>query len=487
MGEQNGFDVLARKRQQALSGGGKDKTESQHAQYKLTARERISKLLDGQSFVETDAFMQHSGMAQNAPGEGVVTGYGTIDGRGVYVIAQDYTVLGGAMSTMHAEKICKTLDLAGKTGLPAVLLLDSMGVRLGEGISAMNGFGSIFARMAQLSGVVPVITMICGQCAGTAAFFAPLSDFVIMTKGMGGIFTAAPGAFNKTGEATNADKIGGASAMAKQGVAHFECASEDESFYYVRRLISYLPDNNLVDAPDVDCSDDLNRMIENYSGEFDVRKMISSVADNGVFLETQSAYAAQMITGFAHFNGRSTGVVASSGAGLDADACTKAAGFVGFCDAFGLPVITFVDTPGFELCDKQSGVIRSGAGLINAYAEATVPLITIITGKAIGSGYVALASRALGADMVYSWPDAQISCLPAAASAIIMSENSSGGRQDAENFANTAATPWEAAAAGFVDEVIYPCETRQRIAGALELAVGKRESRLPKKHGARLR
>ncbi len=487
MGEQNGFDVLARKRQQALSGGGKDKTESQHTQSKLTARERISKLLDGQSFVETDAFMQHSGMAQSAPGEGVVTGYGTIDGRGVYVIAQDYTVLGGAMSTMHADKICKTLDLAGKTGLPAVLMLDSMGVRLVEGISAMNGFGSIFARMAQLSGVVPVITMICGQCAGTAAFFAPLSDFVIMTKGMGGIFTAAPGAFNKTGEAANADKIGGASAMAKQGVAHFECASEDESFYCVRRLISYLPDNNLVDAPDADCSDDLNRMIENYSGEFDVRQMISSAADNGIFLETQSAYAAQMVTGFAHFNGRSTGVVATSGAALDADACTKATGFVGFCDAFGLPVITFVDTPGFVLDEKQSSVIRSGAGLINSYAEATVPLITVITGKAIGSGYVALAPRALGADIVYSWPDAQISCLPAAASAIIMPENSSGDRQDADNYANTAATPWEAAAAGFIDEVIYPCETRQRIAGALELAIGKRENRLPKKHGARLR
>ena len=474
MGEQNGFDVLARKRELFSV---KEKTETQQVQPKPTARERVMKLLDSQSFVETDAFMQQTGAAQSAPGEGVVTGYGTIDSRGVYVIAQNYAVLGGAMSAMHAAKMCKTLELAGKTGLPVLMMLDSMGVRLGEGAAALHGFGSVFAKMAQLSGVVPVITMVCGQCAGTAAFFAPLSDFVIMTKGIGGIFTAAPGAFNKAGEAPHTDKIGGASAMAKQGITHFECASEDEASSCVRQLLSYLPDNNLVDTPDEDCTDDLNRMIENYSDSFDTRQMVRSAMDNGIFFEIQTAFAAGIIIGFARINGRSVGVVASAGAELDEETCAKAADFVSFCDAFGVPVITFVNTPGFSLSERQSGIIRAGGKMIGAYAEATVPMITVITGQAIGSGYVAMASRALGADMVYAWPQAQISCLSVEASSAIM---------DSEKVTETA-SPFEAAEAGFVDEVIYPSETRQRIAGALELAIGKRENRLPKKHGARLR
>lgn len=477
MGEQNGFDVLARKRQLFLAGNAKEKTETQQTQPKPTARERVAKLLDDQSFVETDAFMQQTGAPQSAPGEGVVTGYGTINSRGVYVIAQDYAVLGGAMSAMHAAKMCKTLELAGKTGLPIVMLLDSMGVRLGEGAAALHGFGSVFAKMAQLSGVVPVITVVCGQCAGTAAFFAPLSDFVVMAKGVGGIFTAAPGAFNKTGEAPHAEKIGGASALTKQGISHFESDSENEAFSCVRQLLSYLPDNNLVDTPDTDCTDDLNRMIENYDDAFDVRQMVRAVMDNGTFYETQAGYAPDMITGFARVNGRSVGVVASTGAELDEKACAKAAGFVSFCDAFGVPIITFVNTPGFVLLESQSSIIRAGGRLIGAYAEATVPMITVITGQAIGGGYVAMASRALGADMVYAWPQAQVSCLSAEASAIIMDSDK----------AAEAASPFEAAEAGFVDEVIYPAETRQRIAGALELAIGKRENRLPKKHGARLR
>ncbi len=471
MGEHNAFDVLARKRQTLLAGNAKEKTETQQAQPKPTARERVAKLLDSQSFVETDAFIQQTGAAQSAPGEGVVTGYGTIDGRGVYVISQDYAVLGGAMSAMHAAKMGKTLELAGKTGLPVVMMLDSMGVRLGEGAAALHGFGSVFAKMAQLSGVVPVITVICGQCAGTAAFFAPLSDFVVMAKGSGSIFTAAPGAFNKTGETPHTDKIGGAAAMAKQGIAHFYCASEEEAFSCARQLLSYLPDNNLVDTPDEDCTDDLNRMIENYNGPFDTRQMVRSVMDNSIFFEIQAGYAAGIITGFSRVNGRSVGVVASSGALLDEDASAKAAGFVSLCDAFGLPVVTFVNTPGFALSERQSGIIRAGGRLIGAYAEATVPMITVITGKAIGGGYVALASRALGADMVYAWPQAEISCMSPEATAIIM---------DSEKAAE-AASPFEAAEAGFVDEVIYPAETRQRIAGALELAIGKRENRLPKK------
>jgi acetyl-CoA carboxylase carboxyltransferase component len=294
-----------------LAGGDKEKMENPHVQSKPSARVRIAKLLDDQSFVETDAFVQQDGAKISAPGEGVVTGYGTIDGRGTYVIAQDYAVLGGAMSAMHAAKMCKTLELAGKTGLPVVLMLDSMGVRTGEGAAALNGFGSVFAKMTRLSGVVPVITIICGQCAGTAAFFAPLSDFVIMTKGVGGIFTAAPGAFNKEGIEPHADKIGGADALAAQGIAHFECATEGEAYACARQLLSFLPDNNLVDAPGEDCTDDLNRMIENYADEYDMKQMVTAAMDNGVLFETQAGYASGMITGFARVNERSVDVVAA--------------------------------------------------------------------------------------------------------------------------------------------------------------------------------
>ncbi len=474
MGEQKGFDALARKRELAKADNSQQKAGN--AQSKSSARERIAKLLDEQSYVETDAFMQQTSSTLSAPGEGVVTGYGTIEGRGVYVVAQEYAVLGGAMSAMHAAKMCKVIELAGKTGLPLLMLLDSLGARIGEGIAAMNGFGSVFAKMARLSGVVPIISIVCGQCAGTAAFFAPLSDFVIMTKGIGGIFTAAPGAFNREGVEPHTEKIGGADTLAAQGIAHFECASEDEALDCARKLLSYLPDNNLVDAPYENCTDDLNRMIENYTNEYDMKLMTAAVMDNGVLLEIRPGYAVDMMTSFARINGRSVGVVAAQAA-LTEDACAKAAGFIGFCDAFGLPVVTFVDTPGLELKERQEGIIRAGGALIGAYAEATIPLVTVITGKAIGSGYVAMASRALGADMVYAWPQAEVSCLSAEASGIIM---------DADKAAD-AASPFKVAEEGYVDEVIYPGETRQRIAGALELAVGKRELRLPKKRSPRVR
>lgn len=503
MSEQNGFDLLAQKRQAASMGGGPEQQDAQHAMSKLTARERIEKLLDAQSFVETYAFVQHSNALEglkevSAPGEGVVTGYGTIDGRGVYVFSQDYTVLGGAMGTMHARKICKLLELAGKTGLPVVALLDSMGARLGEGAGALEGFGSILNKMAELSGVVPVITVVCGQCAGTAAFLTPMSDFVIMTEGVGGIYTTAPGAFNEMGKAPNADAIGGAAVHAeKTGIAHFKCASEDEAFGYLHQLLSYLPDNNLVDAPMADCTDDLNRMIQNYTDAYDVREMISACMDNGIFFETQTAFAPAVLTGFARLNGRSVGVVANApGAELDAKSAVKAAGFVSFCDAFGLPVITFTDTPGFvkDLAQEQCCLIQSGTALMRAYAEATVPKINVITGKAIGAAYVAMGPKALGADMVYAWPDAQISCLSADAAAVILMQDDitssdkpiEAKKAAADTYAKSFASPWEAAKMGYVDEVIYPSETRQRLAGALELAVGKRENRLPKKHGTRL-
>lgn len=485
MSELNGFDLLAQKRQAAFLGGGREQTDAQHAKSKMTARERLGKLLDGQSFVETHAFVQHSnavaGLKEvSAPGEGVVTGYGTIDGRGVYVISQDYTVLGGAMGAMQARKICKLLELAGKTGLPVVAMLDSMGARVGEGAGALEGFGSVFAKMSELSGVVPIITVVCGQCAGTAAFFAPLSDFVFMTDGISGIYSAAPGAFNEMGVAPDADAIGGAGVRAeKTGLAHFVSANEDLTLAKVHELLSYLPDNNIVDAPMRGCTDDLNRLIQNYEDAYDSREMISSVLDDGVFFEVQAAYAPSMLTGFGRLNGHTVGVAANAaGACIDAAGAGKAAEFVSFCDAFGIAIITFADTPGFVTDKEQERccLIPSGGSLIRAYAEATVPMLTVIAGRAIGAGYVAMAPKALGADMVYAWPNAQISCVSAKAAALILPEGA-----DADVFAS----PWEAAKMGYIDEVIYPSETRQRLAGAMELALGKRESKLPKKHGTR--
>ena len=503
MSEQNGFDLLAEKRRAVSMGGGDEKQKAQHAMSKLTARERIDKLLDAQSFVETDAFVQHSnaiaGLKEvSAPGEGVVTGYGTIDGRGVYVVSQDYTVLGGAMGTMHARKILKVLEYAGKTGMPLVCLLDSMGARLGEGTGALEGFGRIYAKMVELSGVVPIITTVCGQCVGTAAFFVPLSDFVFMTEGVGGVLTTAPGAFNEMGKNTDTTALGDASVHAeKTGLAHFKCASEDDTFFYLKQLMGYLPDNNLVEAPFMESADDLNRQIDNYTGSYDVREMISASMDSDVFFETQAYFATGILTGFARLNGRSVGVVANlPGASLDVKSCTKAASFVSFCDAFGIPVITFVDTPGFvhDLAAEQDGLISAGAKLMHAYAEATIAMVTVVTGKAIGSAYVAMAPKALGADMVFAWPDAVISCLPAdAAAMILMSDDIAGADKPvearqaaADTYAKTFASPWEAAKMGYVDEVIYPAETRQRLAGAIELAIGKRENKLPKKHGTRL-
>ena len=502
MSEQKSFDLLTEKRNAVSMGGGKDKNDAQHAMSKLTARERINKLLDPQSFVETDAFAQHSnaisGLKEvSAPGEGVVTGYGTVDGRGVYVLSQDYTVLGGAMGVMQARKILKVMEYAGKTGLPVICLLDSMGARLGEGAGALEGFGRIYAKMTELSGVVPIITAVCGQCVGTASFFVALSDFVFMTEGVSDVLTTAPGAFNETGKNTDTAAIGNAAVHAeKTGLAHFKCGSEDDSFYYLKQLLSYVPDNNLVDALVESCTDDLNRQIQNYQGVYDIREMIGAVMDGGVFFETQAFFAAGILTGFGHLNGRSVGVVANyPGARLDAKTCTKAAGFVSFCDAFGIPVITFVDTPGFvkDIAQEQAGLVAAGAKLMHAYAEATVAMITVITGKAIGSGYVAMAPKALGSDMVYAWPDAVISCLSAdAAAVILMSDEIAGADQPvearqaaAETYSKTFASPWEAAKMGYVDEIIYPAETRQRLAGALELSVGKRENKLPKKHGTR--
>ncbi|MBT3319771.1 MAG: methylmalonyl-CoA carboxyltransferase [Clostridia bacterium] len=498
MSELYGFDLLAEKRKSV--GESKEKQDAQRTSGKLTARERITKLLDSESFVETDALAQQSnsvaGLKEvSAPGEGVVTGYGTIDGRGVYVFSEDHTVLGGAMGAMHAKKIVKVMDMAGKTGLPVIALLDSMGARLGEGAGALEAYASVICKMTELSGVVPIITAVCGTAAGTASYLVPLSDFVFMTQDVSSIFTSAPASYNKPGSDTDLQAIGGAALHATTtGLTHFKCDSENDTFYYLKQLLGFLPDNNLVDAPYVE-GDDVNRQITNYQGAYDIREMINSVMDNGVFFETQAFYAMQILTGFARVGGRSVGVVANNpGASLDGKACSKAAGFISFCDAFGIPIITFTDTPGFDTSKNPGCIIKSGAKLMYAYAQSSVAMVNVITGKAIGAGYVAMSPRSMGADMVFAWPNAVISCLPMDAAADILmrgdiagaDEPSEARKQAADTFAKTFASPWEAAKMGYVDEVIYPSETRQRIAGALELAVGKREGALPKKHGTRM-
>lgn len=496
MGEQKGFDLLAQKRRLIFDRNSAGQQEAQNDLSKFTARDRVARLLDPQSFVETLGFAEHSVAAEglkqvSAPGEGVITGYGTIDGRGVYVFSQDSSVLGGSIGVMHAKKIVKLLDTAAKTGLPVIALLDSKGARIAEGAAALDGFGKIISKLAELSGVVPIITGIFGQCAATAAFFPPLSDFVFMVEGLGGIYAVAPAAFNEPGKPADTEAIGGAKTHAQTtGLAHYLCDNENDLFCSVRQLLSYLPDNNLTDAPVIECSDDLNRQLNIENS--DMRTVVSSVLDEAEFFECSACYAQKMITGFGRVNGKSVGLVANMpGSLLDDRSCRKAANFISMCDSFGLPVLTFADTLGFE---KEVCSIKAGAALMRAYSEATVPLISVITANAIGAGYVAMASKSLGADVVFAWPDAVISCLPADAASIIVMEdkNFAAGKpekaraQAAQMYEKTFASPWEAAKLGYVDEVIYPSETRQRVAGALEFAAGKQELRLPKKHGTKL-
>ena len=500
MGESSGYDLLAKLRDNVLAES--QKTDGLQPLLKMTAREKIAFLLDLNSFVEIDAFVRQSYAMEgfkevSALGEGVVSGYGTIDGRGVYIFSQDSSVLGGSIGVMHAKKILKTLELAGKTGLPVIAILDSSGVRLGEGAGSLESLGSIYKKMSELSGVVPVFCIIGGRCIGSAAFFAPLSDFVFVTRNVSCLCTAPPATFGQFGKEFDAESIGNASSLIeKSGVAHFLNGTEEETFLLLKQLISFLPDNNLVDAPDTDCADDLNREISIDSEGFDTRQFISSVMDDGYFFEVQRPFASHLITGFARINGRTLGIIANEkGTCLDIAALEKAGRFISFCDAYSLPLVTFVDTPGLvkDLDQEQTRLMISGARLIDAYASASVSMICVIIGQAIGFGYLAMSPKSLGADMVYAWPDAEISCLPGDAAALVLnsadvisSEDTAEARKEAAKlYQDSMASPIEAAKMGYVDEVIYPSETRQRIAGALEMVIGKRENRLPKKHGTK--
>lgn len=502
------LDDLQLRRAAIEQGGGADKIKKQHNNGKKTARERLAMLFDQGSFVELDAFVTHRCTEfdmpnTEAPGEGVVTGYGTVDGRLVYAYAQDFTVIGGSLGEMHAAKICKIMDMAMKMGAPIVGISDSGGARIQEGIDALKGFGDIFFRNTMASGVIPQITMVLGPCAGGAVYSPALSDFVFMVDKTSQMFLNGP---SVTGENVTLEELGGAETHStKSGVASVACSSEEECFEQVKELLSMLPANNMEIAPVYDCEDDLNRLSEKLTSiipadantVYDIRDIIAEVVDYGEFTEILGGFAKNLVTGFARMNGSTVGIVANQpnvmDGSLDCDSSDKGARFVRFCDSFNIPIITFTDVPGYlpGVSQEHNGIIRHGAKLLYAFSEATVPKINIIVRKAYGGAYVAMNSKHLGADMVFAWPTAEISVMgPAGAANIIFrkdieesSDPITARQEKIDEYAEKFANPYIAASRGYVDDVIEPDSTRPRLISALEMLMSKRETRPSKKHG----
>ena len=493
-------------------GGGQDKISKQHEKGKLTARERIRKLVDSGSFVELDAFVTHRctdfGMEQvDASADRVVAGYATIDSRPVYLYSQDFTVLGGSLGEMHAKKITKVMDMAMKMGCPVLCLNDSGGARIQEGIDGLSGYGDIFLHNTMASGVIPQISVILGPCAGGAVYSPALTDFIFMVDDVSKMFITGPQVVQAaTGEEVTAEELGGAKTHNEvSGVAHFECSSEEECFTAIRTLLSYLPQNNLEDAPVVSSNDDINRLSpelntilpDNSSQAYDIKDVIRQITDNGEFFEIQSLFARNIVVGFARLNGKSVGIVANQpkvkAGSLDIDASDKAARFIRFCDCFNIPIITLTDVPAFlpGVDQEHGGIIRHGAKLLYAYSEATVPKVNVILRKAYGGAYIAMSSKHLGTDLVFAWPTAEIAVMgPEGAANIIFhkeiqaADNPMEKRQEKiQEYRNQFSTPYKAAARGYIDDVIEPEATRPRLISALEMLESKRESRPPKKHG----
>jgi len=493
-------------------GGGQKAIDKQHEKGKLTARERIQKLLDPGSFTELDKFVTHRctnfGMVdKEAPGEGVVTGYGTIDGRLVYVYAQDFTVLGGSLGEMHAAKICKIQDLAVKMGAPIIGLNDSGGARIQEAIDALSGYGKIFFRNTLASGVIPQISVILGPCAGGAVYSPALTDYVFMVKDISQMFITGPQVIKAvTGETVSTEQLGGSLTHNKtSGVAHFSTENEQDCFLQIKKLLSFLPSNNLENSPKIEKSDVPERMEEelndiipdNPNIAYDMVEIIAKVVDNGEFFQTMPLYALNILTGYARVNGQVIGIIANQPkfmAGcLDINASDKASRHIRFCDAFNIPLVSFVDVPGYlpGLNQEHGGIIRHGAKLLYSYSEATVPKITIVTRKAYGGAYIAMCSHDLGADQVIAWPSAQIAVMGAEGAASIIfrkeiQESNNPVEKRAEKIAEYTerfATPYVAAQRGLVDMVIEPRETRPCLVNALEMLATKRETRPAKKHG----
>lgn len=506
------IDELRAKKETILSGGGKNKIAKQHNSGKLTARERIDLLLDKDSFVEIDAFVEHRcsdfGMDKvEIPGEGVVTGYGTVEGRLVYVYAQDFTVMGGSLGEMHAKKICKVLDLAIKMGAPVIGMNDSGGARIQEGVDALSGFGELFFRNTMASGVVPQISVIMGPCAGGAVYSPALTDFIFMVDKTSNMFITGPAVIKTvTGEDVSAQALGGAvTHNTVSGVAQFVHQTEKETIAAIRTLLGFLPQNNREKVPEASTRDSVKRLCrdledivpDSSSKAYDIKNVILSIVDDKNFFEVAQFYAQNIVTGFARVGGQTVGIIANQPkvmAGcLDINASDKAGRFVSICDSFNIPLLTLVDVPGFlpGIQQEYGGIIRHGAKLLHAYCEATVPKVTVVLRKAYGGAYIAMCSKHLGADMVFSWPLAEIAVMGSQGAANIIFKNDIDKSEDPqatraeklEEYKAKFSNPYQAAKRGFVDDVIEPAQTRMRIASAFSMLSDKQETRPGKKHG----
>ncbi|MBX3183809.1 MAG: acyl-CoA carboxylase subunit beta [Polyangiaceae bacterium] len=498
--------------QRAMEGGGAARIEKQHAAGKLTARERIDLLLDPGSFVEVDRFVTHRcgdfGMPdQKVLGDGVVTGYGRVDGRQVFVFAQDFTVFGGSLSATYASKICKVMDLALKVGAPVIGLNDSGGARIQEGVESLAGYADIFLRNTLASGVIPQISAIMGPCAGGAVYSPAITDFIHMVEGSSYMFITGPDVIKTvTHEEVTKEELGGASAHAvKSGVCHFTSPDDAACLAQVRELLSFLPSNNQEDPPRRPVSDPVDREAPELDGlvplesnrPYDIKQVIQAAVDDGYLFEVQEQYARNMVVGFARIGGRPVGIVANQPAVLagvlDIDASLKAARFVRFCDCFNIPLVTWVDVPGFlpGVGQEHRGIITHGAKLLFAYCEATVPKLTVITRKAYGGAYDVMSSKHIRGDVNLAFPTAEIAVMGAsgAVNIIYNKEISKAADPEAareafvEEYKSKFANPYKAAELGFVDEVIYPREVRRRLATALDMLASKRLSNPPRKHG----
>ncbi|WP_028581625.1 acyl-CoA carboxylase subunit beta [Desulfogranum japonicum] len=506
------LEELKKRRAAALLGGGQDKIDKIHAKGKKTARERIAQLLDPGTFEEYDCFKRHRchnfGMEKiQFDGDGIVTGYGKINGRPVYIYAQDFSVLAGSLSETLAEKIVKVMELGMKNGVPVIGLNDSGGARIQEAIEALRGYTDIFLRNILASGVVPQISGVFGPCAGGAVYSPALTDFIIQVKLQSYMFLTGPKVVKTVlNEDVTVEELGGASMhTTKSGVTDHAAENEDDAIWYIQTLLSYLPQNNMEDPPDVECTDSIMRRSEllneiipdNPNAAYDMKDVIRETVDDGVFFEIKENFAANIIVGFARYGGKSVGIVANQPnyyAGvLDIDASKKGARFVRFCDCFNIPVITFVDVPGFLPGTDQEfgGVITNGAKLMYAYGEATVPKITIITRKAYGGAYCVMSSKHLRCDINYSWPTGEIAVMGAKGAVEVLYARAAKKEDDPaaflaekENEYNTNfSNPYCAAERGYIDDVIEPAETRYRIINALESIKTKRDTNPAKKHG----
>ncbi len=506
------LDLLAARRAESEEGGGAARLKAQHEKGKLSARERLDALLDEGSFVELDRFVTHRstdfGLETQRPyGDGVVTGFGRIEGRLVYVFSQDFTVFGGSLSGAHAEKVCKVMDLAVRNGAPVIGLNDSGGARIQEGVVSLGGYAEIFLRNTLASGVVPQISAILGPCAGGAVYSPAITDFVFMTRNTSYMFVTGPNVVKTvTHEDVTMEQLGGADTHgATSGVSHFTCGSEIECFDGIRRLLRYIPSNN-VDAPPRGAGSDprdrrdegLRAVVPDSANKpYDMHDVLRRVVDDGEFFEVHADFAQNILCGFAHLGGYSVGIVANQPAVLagvlDIHASTKAARFIRFCDAFNVPIVTLEDVPGFlpGLAQEHGGIIRHGAKLLYAYCEATVPKLTVITRKAYGGAYDVMSSKHIRGDYNVAWPTAEIAVMgPKGAVEILFRKEIAAAadpgaatdervREYTEKFAN----PYVAAGHGYLDDIIDPADTRPRLIDALESLQGKRDRNPPKKHG----